>query len=406
MHWIGFLLCTSQTHSMSLLDENDDRLQKLITDDDQQEAVGNDLVVDDSDTKHLVIHFDINETILIGDEAGGDSRQDVVNKMIAKSAFVRIDDSVDDTHTYTPTHWWDGSLIDQDYPTNARPPPLYIGWEWPEGCCPYYRTAFKNRSKTFVDGHGSIYRPLYDHLQVAIRPTGQVDDHSILSHMIPAFFEALERLATISIPHTLVFRTFGSDLPEIATAVADFAGGKHPDHANFHHPPYVLTPDKLFAGRWIDMEGTKSYALLQNGQVVAQGDAQVLELIHRHSVVGIQDDYQTWDAAECDPTAGKPVWKVPGYHHVLFDDNIHNLVHDSIAGVRVETGDGTFRSLTGEECRTEQGRHLIRVPTVAPVLDRQWFWKQLVRSVRRCTPHDTLYQQGPLSYRGYRKRQY
>jgi len=35
----------------------------------------------------LVLHFDINETILLGDDAGGDSRIDSLNKMLAKSAF-------------------------------------------------------------------------------------------------------------------------------------------------------------------------------------------------------------------------------------------------------------------------------------------------------------------------------
>ena len=44
------------------------------------------------DRPHLVLHFDINETILVGDEAGGDTREDCLNKMICKSAFVLIDD--------------------------------------------------------------------------------------------------------------------------------------------------------------------------------------------------------------------------------------------------------------------------------------------------------------------------
>ena len=36
-----------------------------------------------------MLHFDINETILIGDEAGGDTVDDCLNKIIAKSAFVQ-----------------------------------------------------------------------------------------------------------------------------------------------------------------------------------------------------------------------------------------------------------------------------------------------------------------------------
>ena len=74
---------------------------------------------------HLVLHFDINETILIGDEAGGDTREDCLNKMLAKSAFVRVPESsstaaaaIHNKHelgTCVPTHWWNGTPIREDY---------------------------------------------------------------------------------------------------------------------------------------------------------------------------------------------------------------------------------------------------------------------------------------------------
>ena len=37
---------------------------------------------------HLFLHFDVNETKLIGDPAGGDTVTECLNKIIAKSAFV------------------------------------------------------------------------------------------------------------------------------------------------------------------------------------------------------------------------------------------------------------------------------------------------------------------------------
>ena len=40
-------------------------------------------------TPKLVLHFDVNETIMVGDPAGGDTFEDCLNKMIAKNAFVR-----------------------------------------------------------------------------------------------------------------------------------------------------------------------------------------------------------------------------------------------------------------------------------------------------------------------------
>jgi hypothetical protein len=36
----------------------------------------------------LVLHFDVNETILLVDEAGGDTFEDCLNKIICKTALV------------------------------------------------------------------------------------------------------------------------------------------------------------------------------------------------------------------------------------------------------------------------------------------------------------------------------
>lgn len=155
---------------------------------------------------HMIIHFDINETILIGDEAGGDTKEQCINKVLAKSAYVRIPSNNDDNNNefndnkiieyhdddnillskYTtscqPTHWWNGMPIvtqeqqseekqdiqQKSYITNSHNnnivPPLYTGWIWPKDCCPYYRTSYKDNGPTFTDHnhHGKIYAPIYD----------------------------------------------------------------------------------------------------------------------------------------------------------------------------------------------------------------------------------------------------
>ena len=40
----------------------------------------------------LVLHFDVNETIMVGDPAGGDSFEESLNKICAKSAVIRPSD--------------------------------------------------------------------------------------------------------------------------------------------------------------------------------------------------------------------------------------------------------------------------------------------------------------------------
>ena len=150
---------------------------------------------------HLFLHFDINETILIGDPAGGDTVTECLNKIIAKSAFVRTDDSdsssdapssdgnnptstikrspssgninSSSTHHIKPTHWWDGTPLllssSSSVHNSSTPPPLYTGWTWPSNTAPYYRTNYKQYAKQFTsnnnnNGHGRVYTPLYDEL--------------------------------------------------------------------------------------------------------------------------------------------------------------------------------------------------------------------------------------------------
>lgn len=388
----------------------------------------------------LILHFDINETILLGDDAGGDTRHESVQKMLAKSAFCRMpeetnsrDDETtetqwDQTQQMEPTHWWNGQRIEaaetvlkaREMSSNpsspvlsSPPPPLYTGWEWPPGCCPYYRTAFKRYAKAFVDGdpgHGTIYQPILEACEEALAKNYN-DDGGPGNHILPAFYQTLYHLIQqqqqdTANTFTVIFRTFGSDLDEIASLVTAFATGRHPDYGNVDYPPLCLSSDNLYQGRWKEITSTTDtneavsttttttiYQLWNRDetQLVASGDAEILAFLKQQTVCGIRDDYDYWKDHGYDPTAGKPVW-VPRYddpttattrydHHLLFDDNIHNLPHDGIACVRQEQVDGTFVSVDGAILHNleqgYQGVHLIRVPTVEPVLNPNWYIQQI-----------------------------
>jgi hypothetical protein len=60
----------------------------------------------------------------------------------------------------------------------------------------------------------------------------------------------------------------------------------------------------------------------------------------------------------------------------------HTLEHDSIASVRVQAADGGFRTLTGSEILEQQRVHLIRVPTIEPILHPRWFLQQIANARR------------------------
>jgi hypothetical protein len=311
---------------------------------------------------------------------GGDSIEDSLNKIIAKSACVKAVDDDGDVALQEPTHWWDGTPIrhggddDDDDSSHTdddpkRPPPaLRPEWHWPEGCCPYYRTAFKQRSKNFIDHHGSIYQDVHARLRAVMMnhqwaattaPSDQC--HAVFANIIPSFFTTLRDLyADDHQPRrhhqessplfdrlTIVLRTYGSDLTHIRRAIHWFASGRHPDFPDFVEPKLqqnMTNSDigddssssssaSFVKGRWVPIvlpnnddavvvdaaaaanqpshETTCSYEYqltLDDGTVVASGDQAVLDYIHAHDLCGIADDYHFWNDHDYEPWAGKPVW--------------------------------------------------------------------------------------------------
>lgn len=85
----------------------------------------------EEDKRLLVLHFDVNETILIGDEAGGDSFDDTLNKALAKAALV---DSAAQAR---------GELRLHD---NA----LGAAWDLPDGAASFYRSPLVTRAQKCV----------------------------------------------------------------------------------------------------------------------------------------------------------------------------------------------------------------------------------------------------------------
>jgi len=432
---------------------------------------------------HLFLHFDVNETILLGDPAGGDSVHECVNKIIAKSAFVSTsgihcheNDSdnllndpakptikrspssgnICDTHQFEPTHWWNGMSID-NYCNSAPPPPLYSGWTYPPNTCPYYRTRYKVHAKKFTSSlHGQVYRPLYDELcqKLGLKNCARDDDDdsgggsdlqqqqqpsSVFQNFLPAFWQTLmyyfpstktELSNNESAPFlaaaagllgtecrrlppppkvTLVLRTFGLDLPRVAVAISEFAKGNHPEYPNYSNEDLILAEGDLYCSGWSyhNKNGNDAkeeelvYSLHrantnqeEKGTAVYSGDDDILNFLQSKSIIGIQDNYPFWRENKHAPWAGKPVWtntRVHGHdhHHVLLDDNIHNDPSDGAGSIRVPVvveKDGSsnnynrYESLHGEEALALHGRHLIRVPTIRPSLEDDWFIRQIEKA--------------------------
>jgi len=441
----------SPTTAIDTDNDTDDTLKDNNTNDKK------DVRVDSSKTTqqqpHLFLHFDINETILIGDPAGGDTVTECLNKIIAKCAFVSTSASSTgdsnkegndtdkrpqlkrtpssgnineySTHQLQPTHWWNGVSIDNDEDKsegkNQPPPPLYTGWLYPTNTCPYYRTSYKRRAKQFTleENHGSVYRPLYDDLCIKLGLSDDNDDdehgeeEDVFKNFVPSFFHTLQhyfpsKKATTQSSSdnnrvTLVLRTFGSDLPRVAKCISEFAQGNHPSYPDYYNADLILDENNLFCSKWTycNPEEGKEKELIyelhpmiqESSASIHSGDDEVLDYLQSKSIVGIQDNYPFWRDNNHQPWSGKPVWaRTNGlsnnhphnHHHILLDDNIHNDPNDGAGGIRipVSTSDmdkstSSYESLHGNEALDMHGKHLIRVPTIRPLLEDGWFIQQI-----------------------------
>jgi len=362
----------------------------------------------------LIVHFDVNETIMVGDPAGGDSFEDCLNKMICKNAFVRTRSGSGGASAALAAKsldelcWWDGTPLCTDAEPSAAPPPLVYDFEWPEGCVPFYKVEClkKAHAKRFTEPGkaGCVYRQLYEQLEQAMRlPAGQegkVDKRLTLDgvhwFLLPAFFLTLHHLHRSERDFGLIVRTFGTDGPAVGRALNAWSEGLHPTVPGV--TSMSVDPERdLWRGAYSDDGSFSLRREPPTDPAAVAGNAEQAERLEEDAALAMMqerasavpravvcaDHYEWWKAHHYSPAAGKPLWvdtSEEHMHHIFFDDNIHNDPDDSIIAVRMRHGPaGRFQPLSGEATRTLQGMLLVRTPTPLPILDRRWFLKQIER---------------------------
>ena len=343
----------------------------------------------------LVLHFDVNETIMVADPAGGDSFEDVLNKMLAKTAFVRRKDggAVDDATSPSDLEWRDGVSLDDDGgdPEAA----LWLRWEKPEDgskmasttkCLEAHRKTFTETFKRFA----GIKQELAAHLRL---PPGEWDacfktDDGQHHRFLPAFFETLRILLDLGRDVSLVIRTFGSDGPTVAVALRSWIAGRHPTVKAPKQAPNWVQRDRVFAGKY-DAAGryTLTPPLNDDGRGACLDEAAAVALMEEpRSATVIRDDYVWWAKHDEAPAAGKPFWITRGSdcHHIFFDDHIRNSDRKSIVAARCRSSPtDAFVALDGPATRALHGAYLVRVPTLLPVRDQRWFLDRIRECERR-----------------------
>ena len=328
--------------------------------------------------RKLVLHFDVNETIMVGDPASKVDFDGSLNNIMAKAAFLSEDKA----------SWHDGSpleLTDRD----STMPPLRTCFDVKGLRC--YEANRGNAlwpSKRFTEcGPGRVYRPLFKELKEELRWKHEEDSRLAPEghhFLLPAFFHTLKALEGKDV--SVVIRTFGTDLPEVATSLQAFAAGEHPDFPGSSR--FNLASEEALWGlrredrgdvqsplllrRYVRSLGTEGWGDISDVDPVryveeCSGDEKIDEFLSSRDIIGVRDDYHHWRQQGFLPASGKPMWITldEDVHHIFFDDNIHNKANDSIVALRARRSSSeAFRCVSGEATRGLEGVFLVKAHAV------------------------------------------
>ena len=208
----------------------------------------------------LVLHFDVNKTVVMADGVQGAGTGHIVNMLLSECAWGRLeagpawvpvgrlaaDRPANDPQLMTYRSFLDSFLL----PTGGEergggadgaeassipvpPPPaaalaaaaaaLGLPPPAPGGPIPSFKDARQALKRTFTDPGqpGALFRSVYDRLVSVLEPCSGV--HQVLH----SFFNLLLHLKASKRDFAIVFRSFGTDLASVLAEVDSFARGTH-----------------------------------------------------------------------------------------------------------------------------------------------------------------------------------
>lgn len=327
----------------------------------------------------LLLFFDVNKTVLMSDASSGKGMTDMLRSLITECVWGEITDAPEGAEwkcisdvpdPSTPTHK-EGVVLStfSDFIENK--------YAYKEGAQEeeYNASIKKLRKKLklgFVDTEsGRKFESAITLLQNGLNiPDNEKEAFMSASklfqsgtyYLLPSFLHCLRTLIEQGTDFQLIFRTYGTDIAEVAEEMNLFATGKHPKHPGFVGGDRVSVDLETASGTFFRTGHADDETYLVMGTIEQvdyanpgiqhykdQGDAvkvlsgmdDIFKHIHdwKGGALGLRDYYPWWrdNAEEC--SAGKPfrVYKESSSLSIFFDDNIErNDMH--IVDVRDSTG--------------------------------------------------------------------
>ncbi|KAL6120118.1 uncharacterized protein ACO6RY_04541 [Pungitius sinensis] len=296
--------------------------------------------------KKLVLHIDLNNTILVSDTVTGQGPAAALDYFLSTVTWGKM----------SKQGRWEW-LSDS---TSLLPPC--------DNAVSYY--SHFGRTPGFTSAAGKRFRGILDeHLALFRWPAGTKADRELsvkgeggqLYHWIlPSFFQLLKDLTQEGREFAVVFRTFGSDLPRVLSAVSRALNeGAHP---LFPDLPDLKLNVNMTPGK---IRCSKRGAALSRGEErhsTRDGDRGLYQyLSSAQGLGGFQDHFEWWASNTFSIRGGKPLWVDPfdqHVEHIFIDDNIRQNDEDTIVHPKV------FLDAGGTETRTASTSELYDITLV------------------------------------------
>lgn len=322
--------------------------------------------------KTLLLHFDLNQTILIQDKVSNRTLEHLVNAIVADLAYGRVEDG----------QW---KLAKEELLESSPDPELMTYYEYVDSILPFpplgddpERKAKVQKiqqqkydlrdSFTLPHREGAVLRPHYERIVEALYYSDATRGGARTPYsLVPAFFRTIIELAAANRDFHVSFRTFGTDSEDIVREFNGWCEGKHPcyphvrfDGTNGTRDLRVLSKRQtgvfyrhgkssdesyLIVGTYETVknheEGIKFYDEKEGIEII-QGFAKIYEFLStQKSTFSFREYFPFWRLYSNESHgSGKLVLVNPRdthVHSIFLDDNIEYGKEKTIVDVRFLT---------------------------------------------------------------------
>ena len=343
-----------------------------------------------SKPRKLILHIDVNNTILVGDSKTKLTvLEGVLNEYMTEIVWGNVDD---------------GLWIPTENPISTKPPKTkaqsyYKYAEKKFEDAGKERWEFKEHVRKFtLQEVGKQFRWLVEKVKESLKFKGNLsasefqdleplfmqEEDRIYFRIIPAYFKLLNHLLEKNRDFAVILRTFGADGPIALEATKLYTQSLHPD---ISFPPSKnlsvnLTPGKILPSN----EGM--CIRTSNGGVYSTYGKIYHEFSQASGVQLYEDSYDWWRKNDFASAAGKPLLvdlNDSSVHHILFDDNIRAWdPWDNIVNLLVKER-GHFEAKHSQEYL--DGICMLRTDLFESILNENYF----IEKVNMCEANFSRY---------------